>query len=159
MNRALSVRCAAVLVVCAACADTTSPKIQSPLLGGWITAREDLHPTGSMTRYISFAEDGTFLFATNMYGIYGGSELASYTRTTGTYRIEGDRLINTATRVATWDSFYGAGSPETVQNVNYSFLDQARFRIVGSVLILDYITYPADAPEPTTMLLESVRGD
>jgi len=112
-----------------------------------------------MTRYISFAEDGTFLFATNMYGIYGGSALAAYTRTTGTYRIEGDRLISTATRVATWDSFYGAGSPETVQNVNHSFLDQARFRIVGSVLILDYITYPADAPEPTTMLLESVRGD
>ena len=114
---------------------------------------------GSMTRYISFAEDGTFLFATNMYGIYGGTGLAAYTRTTGTYRIEGDRLICTATRVATWDSFYGAGSPETVKNVNYSLLDEARFRIMGSTLILDYITYPADAAEPTTMVLSSVRRD
>ena len=159
MNRTLSVCCAAALVVAGACSGSTSPKINSPLVGGWITARESLRPMGSMTRYFSFAEDGTFLFATNTYGVYGGTELAAYTRTTGTYRIEGDRLISTATRVATWDSFYGAGSPETVQNVNSSFLDGARFRIVGSFLFLDYITYPADAPVPTTMLLESVRGD
>ena len=159
MNRVVSVCCAVALVVVGACSDSTSPRIDSPLVGGWLTARENLHPMGSMTRYISFAENGTFLFATNSYGVYGGTELAGYTRTTGTYRIEGDRLICTATRVVSWDSFYGAGSPETVQNVNYSFLDQARFRIEGSFLIIDYITYPADAPEPTTMLLESVRGD
>ena len=159
MNRALSVCCAAALVVAGACSDSISPKFDSPLLGGWITSRENLHPTGSMTRYISFAEDGTFLYTGNSYGIYGGTGLAAYTRITGTYRIEGDRLICIATREATWDSFYGAGSPETVRNVNYSFLDQARFRIVGSFLLLDYIVYPAEAPEPATMLLESVRGD
>jgi hypothetical protein len=162
MKRVLSACCIAGLAVGTACSDGTSstaPKIESPLVGGWITPREELHPTGSMNRYLAFAEDGTFSYVGNMYGIYGGGDgvLAAYTRITGTYRIEGDRLIATATKEATWDSRYFP--KETVRNVNYSFLDQATFKIMGSFLILDYIIYPADAPEPTTMLLTSVRGD
>lgn len=146
------------LFVATACTESTRPVV-SPLVGSWATPQENLHPMGRMTRFLSFSGDGTFMFATYSYGIYGGSDLAAYTRTSGTYEVEGDRVICTATRVATWDSFYGASSPETVQQVNYSLFDQARFRVILETLTLEYITYPADAPVPTTLSFMSLRVD
>jgi len=89
-----------------------------------------------------------------MYGIYGGGSpatLAAYTQTSGTYTIDGDKLVLAANRIATWDSFYGATSPERVEQVNQIVFDQARFNIVGWILTLDYVSYPAAAPEPTRL--------
>jgi len=133
------------------CSDSTTPE-SSQIVGGWISPRETLQPSGSMMKFLSFSESGTFNFTVNTYGIYGGngSSVAAYTHISGTYQQDGDRLVLTANRVATWDSFYGAGSTETVEQVNMTIFDQARFRILGFHLVLDYITYPADGPVPTT---------
>jgi hypothetical protein len=120
---------------------------------------EKLQPMGRMTRFLSFEADGTFMHATYMYGIYGGDDLAAYARTSGTYEIDGDRVILTATKEAIWDSFNGSASPETVRQVNYVLFDQARFRISWPTLTLDYLTYPADAPVPTTLSFMSLRVD
>lgn len=117
-----------------------------------MSPRENLQPSGTMTRNLGFSASGTFNYRVNMYGIYGNnpSAVAAYTQVSGTYEVDGDGLTLTANRVATWDSFYGAGSPETVEQVNMTIFDQARFRIIAGTLIIDYITYPADGPVPTT---------
>src|SRR6478672_10272534 len=136
----------------AACSDSSAPVISSPIVGTWI-ASEALHPTGSMTTQIGFTESGMFIYSRVSYGIYPGQSAgtaSAYTQISGTYQIDGDRLTITGNRTATWDSFYGANSPERVTNVNTEVFKDARFRIVTGNLILDYITYPADAPVPTT---------
>jgi hypothetical protein len=150
MRRVLSVTCLAYVVVAVACSDATAPG--SPLVGGWMAPRENLQPRGSFTTYLGFSES-KFTYAANSYGLYGGDSpgtLSAYTNLSGTYQIDGDKLVLTANRLATWDSFYGRQSRERVEQVNLIVFEQARFRIVGGTLILDYITYPADAPEATT---------
>jgi hypothetical protein len=68
----------------------------------------------------------------------------------GTYRTEGDQLEISVNRIASWDRFYGADSPETVQIVSTTIFDQSHFRTTALTLTLDFVTYPADAPVPTT---------
>jgi hypothetical protein len=153
MRPAMSVVCLA-LVALACDNQPVAPKVVSPLVGDWVAPTENLHPKGTMTRRLGISESGEFTFRTDMFGIYPGqnpSYLSAYTRMTGTFTIDGDKLVLTATRVATWDSFYGAGSQERVETVNTVLLDQAHFGIVGQTLTLNYVSYPADAPVPTTM--------
>jgi hypothetical protein len=88
-----------------------------------------------------------------IFGSYGGqsnNDLSSYSIMSGTYKVEGDQLQINITHTVVWDRFYGANSPETVQTVNITVFDQTHFRIVGPMLTLDYVSYPADAPVPTT---------
>jgi hypothetical protein len=113
-----------------------------------------LHPTGTFTRTLSFADDGTFQYTGNTYGIYPGNnagQLSAYTVTKGTYVVDGDRLTMIATRQITWDSFYGPDSQPVEQAVNQSFFDQAHFTLINNALVLNYLTYPADAPVATTL--------
>jgi hypothetical protein len=149
----MSALCLALLSVATACSETTPPGVTSPLVGEWASPRENLQPNGTLTRDLAISGTGEFTYRTNMYGIYGGNPgaLAAYTQTSGTYKIDGDKLVLTANRIATWDSFYGATSPERVEQVNRIVFDQARFNIAGSILTLDYLSYPADAPEPTRL--------
>jgi hypothetical protein len=149
MRRALLVACLG-LVTAAGCSETTRPVVSSPVVGRWVR-QENLQPMGRMTRLLVFRNDGTFSLATDMYGIYGGTGLAAYTHTSGTYEIDGDRVICTATKEVTWDSFYGRTSPETVRQINSVVFPEARFKVAALTLTLDYLSYPADAPEPTTL--------
>lgn len=150
MRRVLSVTCLVYVVVAVACSEPTAPS--SPLVGGWIAPRENLQPRGSFTRYLGFSES-SFTYVGNSYGVYAGDSpgsLSAYTNISGTYHIDGNKLVLTANRVATWDSFYGRQSPERVEQVSMIVFEQARFRIVSGTLIIDYITRPADAPVPMT---------
>jgi hypothetical protein len=161
MRAVMSAMCVALLSV-AACSETTATRVTSPLVGAWISQRETLHPSGTLTRYIGFSDSGTFTYVTNMYGIFPGQSattLSAYTQTSGTYEIDGDKLVLTAKRIATWDSFYGAGSGERVEQVNRVLLDEARFRIVASTLIVDFVSYPADAPEPASFAFSRLLAD
>jgi hypothetical protein len=161
MRMVMSVGCLAMGIVTAACRQSTAPP-GSALVGGWMAPREALRPSGSMTRNLGFSENGTFVYTVNSYGVYGGNtpgQLSAYTNITGTYQVDGNRVALTATRIATWDSFYGAGSPERVEMVSRSIFDQARFTILGGLLTLDYITYPADAPVPTRLFFTRLMPD
>jgi hypothetical protein len=80
------------------------------------------------------------------------NDLSAYSRTEGLFRVEGDRLHLSPTRLVTWDGFYGLTSPERVERLNPegSFVDNARFSIRLNRLTLYYLSYPADAPVETT---------
>jgi hypothetical protein len=151
MRTAMSVFRLALVIAAVGCSDATGPA--SPLVGEWIWGPETLQPRGHLNSILSFSSNGTFTLRTQLYGIYPGEspgQLSSYTHTSGTYTTDGDRLVLTGQRTAIWDAFYGPNSPERVENVTTSVFDQARYRIVGFHLILDYLIYPADAPEPAT---------
>jgi hypothetical protein len=145
---------ALVLVVGAACRDTTAPGAR-PLVGRWATDAEPHLPSGTFQSSLTFRRNGRFAAEVRMYGIYPGQparELSAYTRTLGAYRVEGERLTFAADSVVTWDRFYGAGSRPQVRTPHpYGVVyDDARYAISGRELTLHYLSYPLDAPEPTT---------
>ena len=150
MNRKSFVLCLAIATGVVSC--NSSTESESGLIGSWIST-ESLSPSGHMTTQLSFAGDGTFTDAIRTFGVYPGqsrNDLSSYTIMSGTYTTDGDQLESNVSRVETWDRFHGADSPPTVRNVNTTVFDQGRFRISGFSLTLDYLTFPADAPVPTT---------
>ena len=150
MNRISSVLSLALVGIGASCTGTTDS--QATLVGNWLS-RESLSPSGYYTTRLTFAADGAFTDSVRMFGCYSGqsgNDLCAYTIMSGTYTTQGNKLVTKISRIATWDRFYGANSPETVQNVNTTLFDQGHFRITALTLTLDYLSYPADAPEPTT---------
>lgn len=136
-----------------------SPTESEPLLldGTWVSAVENASPSGWYRRSLTFEATGSFTSEFRSYGIYAGQprdELSGYQRTEGTYRAEGNRLVFQATRLVSWDRFYGVTSPERVtEPYPYgTIFDDARYEVQGRQLTLHFTTYPADAPEPTAMV-------
>ena len=149
MNRISFVLYLAVVAGTTSCTSSTSS--EASLIGNWAVS-ESVSP-GHYTTQLTFAGDGTFTDAVRIFGSYPGqssNDLSSYSIMSGTYKVEGDQLQTNITHTVVWDRFYGANSPETVQTVNTTVFDQTHFRIVGPMLTLDYVSYPADAPVPTT---------
>jgi hypothetical protein len=156
MNRASFVLYLAVVTGITSCTNSTSP--EASLVGNWAVS-ESTSP-GYYTTQLTFAGDGTFTDAVRMFGSYPGqskNDLSSYTIMSGTYKVDGDQLQTNITHTVVWDRFYGANSPETVQTVNPTVFDQTHFRILGPMLTLNYVSYPADAPVPTTKTLIRVE--
>jgi len=150
MNRILSVLCLTFVAGAASCTNATDS--QATLVGDWVS-QESLSPRGYLTTQLTFRTDGTFTNAGRMFGCYPGqaaNDLCAYTIASGTFTTDGDGLAANVNRVVTWDRFYGASSPETVQNVNRTAFNEGRFQIAGRTLTLHFLTYPADALEPTT---------
>ena len=140
-------------VILAACESSTSPD-GSAIAGQWATTREALSPTGSYQSFLTFDGDA-FTSEVRSYGLYPGqrsTDLSAYSRTEGTYRVDGDRVHFSPLRLVSWDRFYGETSPERVQSPYPwgSLFDDARFTLRLNRLDLHYTTYPADAPVPTS---------
>lgn len=151
--------CGTVLAIAGACTDASAPRVASDLVGRWVTDPVDLSPNGWYETRLSFGSDGSYVFEVRDYGFYPGQTrdiLSAYTVIEGTYRVDGDSIHRTARRETTWDSFYGMSSAPTVRAIdpsNYFLNTSSKYTIVGSRLILDYYTYPADAPVETRMVL------
>lgn len=128
--------------------------VPSELLGRWETPAEAQQPTGSHTNALTFGRDGRFVAEWRAAGVYPGqpaAEPSAYSRSYGTYQVEGARLGMRVDSTVTWDRFYGADAKETVTRPQpYGRMyDDARFQVDGDTLVLDYTTYPADAPVAT----------
>jgi hypothetical protein len=153
--------CAALLSLTLGCSDPTE-LISRDLVGPWATAPQDLQPNGWYQSHITFGADGSYLFDGRSYGVYPGQprdELSGYTRFQGVYSVRGDSVFRELRREITWDRFYGANSPERVTNLagNPYYRSGARFEVRGPVLVLHFLTYPADAPVETTMILQRAK--
>ena len=151
----------ALFAVATACSDTSAPVFSGPadLVGEWVTAPMDLSPNGWYDIRMTYGYDGSYVFEARDYGIYPGQArdfLSAYTRLEGSYRVDGDSIFRSARRQTTWDSFYGLTSAPVVRDIapNDHFINwSSKYTIVGSRLILDYYSYPADAPVATRMVL------
>jgi hypothetical protein len=121
--------------------------------GAWITAARDLDPTGYDQSELRFGSGGGFRWEVRSYGLYPAQradDLSAYVRIEGTFETRNDRLIMSPQRSVTWDRFYGADSPEVVQeHYHVPLFDGARFTIAGDRLTLNYFSYPFDAPVAT----------
>jgi hypothetical protein len=131
--------------------------VPADLLGRWATPPEP-NSGGSFVYSLEFGRDGRFVVEWRAFGMYPGQragDVSGYSRSYGAYRVDGDRLTMLVDRVVTWDRFYGADSPETVTRPQpaTAMYDDARFRVEagGEALVLDYTSYPADAPVAARM--------
>jgi hypothetical protein len=145
-----------LLALTCGCSEPSSDE----LVGSWITATQELNPAGFYQSTLSLSAFGVFRWEVRDYGIYPGqprNELSAYTRIEGTFETRNDRLVLTTERSVTWDRFYGAESPEVVEDpYNVPLFDQARYTIGGNRLTLNYLSYPFDAPVASEQ--EFVRG-
>ena len=126
---------------------------ETELVGRWIGPRNDLSPAGWHQSTLTFTIDGRFASENRMHGIYEGQSrdaLSAMSRTEGTYRVAGDRLIFEAKRLIWWDRFYGAQSAEHVEEPYPwgSIFDDARYSVRDDRLTIHFTVYPADAPVP-----------
>lgn len=163
---AIAVAFALLALGCTSPTEVLLPPEAQQLVGTWQSVRENLNvvgtggvvlQTGSWQVTLTFGANGDAVRDTRNYGLYQGqkpSDLSAYTTSTGTFRVEGDSLRTQLTRSVWWDGFYGANSPEHVETLPPPppGRDAVKFRIEGNSLIMDYLSYPADAPVPTTAI-------
>jgi hypothetical protein len=125
------------------------------LSGRWVTAPEDLSPSGWYQTHLHLGHRGSMVYYVRSYGLDGRprEELSAFTRTEGTYRIEGNRLFINPRRLVWWDRFYGPSSPEHIEEP-YPYgvlLDEARYTLDAEELTIEYLSYPFDAPVATSV--------
>jgi hypothetical protein len=138
------------------CTAPTDPAYRE-LVGHWITAPEDLRPSGWHQYHLTFSANGRFTTEVRSFGLISGQRgdgLSAYYRTEGTFVTEGDRLIFQPIRSVWWDAFYGINSPVHVEepHPHTGFYDGAHYVVASGRLTLRYLSYPADAPVPTTQI-------
>jgi hypothetical protein len=144
----------ALTLLTLACAESTVPRPPN-VTGHWMVTG-DLSPSGRYEDHLTFTTLGAFKWEVRFYGPHPdrpADRLDSYSRTEGTYQTEGDRILFQPARLVWWDAFYGDDSPVNVQSpYPYGTLfDDARFVLGVGRLTLNYLSYPFDAPVPTTM--------
>lgn len=144
------------LALCACLTDQPAEE----LTGRWLSERIDTEPAGWFRIELSFNRYGVFHEDVRSYGAYPGqgpNELSAYSRIEGIYRVKGNSLTFTPKRLVWWDLFYGPNSQEQVEDpYSITLFDQATYSLAEDGLRLEYLSYPLDAPVPTS--LDLTRG-
>lgn len=120
------------------------------LVGTWVDTVFALHNAYYINELV-FNGNKSFTEKSYAYGIYSGQatdELSGWFERTGTYELDINKIEFLAEKVVEWDSFNG-GEPVTTNETSMIF-ENCTFTVNNNILELNYITYPADAPENTT---------
>jgi len=140
-----------------ACSDPAAPQPGS-LIGHWLTEPQPLLPSGSHQYSLRYGADGRYTSEVRSYGLYAGqaaTDLSAYVQLTGTFRAEAGRIAYATERIVRWDHFYGPESAPVVQEPAGAPPrpdDGTQYEIRGDRLTLHYLSYPLDAPVPTTQV-------
>lgn len=137
--------------------EADTPKVENVLVGNWIDT-ETAQPNGSYVNELRFNNDLTFSSKSSSYGLYvgqGSNDLSGWFEYTGNYSICGDKIVFLSHKVVSFDSFYG-GQAET-QVKEMMLFENCTFYIKDDILEINYITYPADAPENTKREFKKVK--
>jgi hypothetical protein len=119
------------------------------IIGTWVDTT-NANPGGYYINELILNNNATFTDKSSSYGIYNGqvkNELSGWFERTGNYEVNGNKISFVSKKVVSWDSFYG-GDPVTNLETQVIF-ENCTFMINNNILELNYITYPADAPENT----------
>lgn len=124
-----------VFAIClSSCKKDPEAQPENLLTGDWRETDMD-----GLIRSVKFTKDRSFSLSMS-YGDGGG------TRYTGTYQIKGDSL-----KVATAEKLVQEPGKAVQRTATTDQLyEKATFSVAGDTLTLKYVTYPADAPVPTT---------
>lgn len=120
------------------------------LIGTWVDTVY-AKPSGYRVYELIFNSTSSFTDKSSSYGIYNdqdNDELSGWFVRTGNYEVNNNKLKLISKKVVSWDSFFG-GNPVTSSETQIIF-ENCTFTINRNILELNYITYPADAPENTT---------
>jgi hypothetical protein len=128
--------------------------IKESLLGKWQRS-EALQPNGLMRKAYIFETDGTYIDKIDFFDFNGNSvdELTSWILTTGKFKIKGDSLFLFAEERTSWDKDFNPVQQKERLNNN---LFQSKIKVTKSTMVLDYLSYPADAPVRTRMSYKKV---
>ncbi len=107
-----------------------------PLVGSWT----ETPVSPDYQRKLFFSADGTFTMHFT-YGLQGG------VTSTGTYSVSGNKLTAI---IKSQVSIEPKRQPE-IRAVEQSLFDSGTFSITGNVLTVNFLSYSADGPEPTTI--------
>ena len=151
---------AAATLVAGCSDDATSPLRPASLVGRWSTEVRQHLPQGTWQTHLELQADGDFIHEVRLHGIYEGQpagELSAYSRITGRYTVDGDRMTFTSQLRVTWDRFYGAESQPMIgiPHPQAVFYSDARATVVGNRLTIDYMGIgPTDAIEAQREVFE-----
>lgn len=119
------------------------------LIGTWVDTANAL-PNVYYINELIFDNNNSFTDKSSAYGIYSGqanNELSGWFVRTGNYELDKNKIGFLAEKVVSWDSFFGGDPVTTIET--YVIFENCTFTINNNILELNYITYPADAPENT----------
>ena len=137
-----------VVLLLTACGDGLGPR---SLVGEWVHRIDSTRgPWNSTEIRPELRADGSYTWAVISHAEWGrpGDKLLSYTRVHGRYEVEGDSLFLAPQRSEWREYLTGTGGEADVSGR----LVRYRARVVSRRLVLNFISYPLDAPEETTMV-------
>ena len=146
------------VVATTGCSDSVAPEHRD-LIGNWVSAPVEMQPQGWYRRHFRFTNRGRFVAEVRTYRPYAGQpgdEMSSFTRTEGTYRLDGDRLLFEPERYIWWD---GGDSPIRFLQPYPpgGFFNGAVYTVSAGNLTIHYNAVgAADGPVPTTAVYTRV---
>lgn len=145
---------------CSAVDNLLPPFLHAPsveVVGEWLLtsrAGEGAHTESRM----KFGEDGSFSTEYLWIGFYGrpADEVTGYMRTQGSYRLNGDKLYVSTTRVEQWQK-YAVGENPAITTPTPAWDERGTLARDGDRLIHTYVSAPADAPQTFTEVYRRER--
>lgn len=154
-------------LVSAGCASTTEPVVSIPsaLVGTWAADTLRLMPRGLTARTLKVEPSGRFQWTVRTSGLYSGQaldDLTSMSRVVGQMTTEGTRLVFQS------DSVYTSNSSNPMEVAEKAvaergfgwgaaLFDQGTYAVENDVLAVSYVSYPNDAPAPTSIRFVRVK--
>ena len=140
------------VVLCASCSNSTDPSPTSNIVGSWV-ADSAASPVGTYVRQLTLTQEGKFLLDLRSFGLYENQQaddLSGYERTSGTFTVDGDRVIFEPGWLVLWDFSFGRDAPQKIYAPypNDHFYDDAHAHVEGDSLTLEFTLYDADSPRP-----------
>jgi hypothetical protein len=156
----MKIRTAVALAVALASASgcERSPLLPDELRGTWVL--EERASDGSRTEHtLVLDRRGRIGYDARSYGWYDLPDgvLTGYHRYSGTYRIDGERLMTRITRTETWALYAVGANPYVEHHRDARVHDAARVRLEEGRLVFTFVHAPLHVPEEVTIVFERRR--
>ena len=138
--------------------DVVSPELGA-LVGIWSPPTQQLQPQGTMEGLFIVRADGVAEQHVIARGLYGQSadEISLRSILYGHIGVNGSKFLISPDSLVTHDAFYGPTHRDVQRDFRGWPRDSTRYAIHANVLVLEFYTYPADAPVLTRQTLTRVR--
>ncbi len=143
------------LALIAAC-DRAPVSGSRDMSGEWVTVSPPDNGTHIEQR-MSYGEDGSYTFDVIWYGYFGhpSDQVTGAARSTGRYRLDGDRL---EVRIVSYEEWYrNATSPSVTLVEDPKWEAHGTVRVEGDRLLHTFVSAPLDVPVESTVTYQRAR--